>query len=127
MNLNQDNSPNNYSWQTVSRKNSKRRQLIVGTNTEGVAGTIKGMSKFVDLHVYRINPNTNVTAMEDLLKPHFPEVICESMSSRYPNLYSSYKVRIYQENFRNQISGQKIPVSIIFYTFGSQYSLQNRF
>lgn len=46
------------------------------------------------------DPSTDVTAIEKLLKPNFPEVLCESMESRYPKLYASFKVRIYQENFK---------------------------
>lgn len=51
------------------------------------------------LLVYRINTSTNVTIMENLLKPHFPEVLCENFKSCYPGSQASLKVRIYQENF----------------------------
>lgn len=35
----------------------------------------------------------------ELLKPTFPEVSCEKLVSRHPELYSSFKVGIYEGNF----------------------------
>lgn len=100
VNLDEDIKSNQEKWETVTTRNKRRRQVVVGTGTEGIAGTVKGVPKFTDLHVYRVDPKTDVATMEGLLKPHFPEVMCESMASRYPDLYASFKVRIYQENFR---------------------------
>ncbi|CAG9822300.1 unnamed protein product [Phaedon cochleariae] len=71
--LNEDISPTNGQWKKVTHRNKKSRQLVVGTGTDGIAGSIKGVPKFVDLHVYRIDPSTDVTSMQNLLKPHFPE------------------------------------------------------
>lgn len=115
--LNEDILPNDSNWEKVTYKNKKSRQLVVGTGTDGIAGTIKGVPKFVDLHVYRIDPATDVTDMENLLKPHFPEVHCESMKSRYPGVYASFKVRIYQDNFRKAMNPTVWPKNACVNTF----------
>lgn len=62
----------------------------IGTST---SGSLKSISEFVDIHVYRIDTNNDVNAMEHLLKPHFPEVFCNLMKSPYSNLLRLYLSR----------------------------------
>ncbi|CAG9818861.1 unnamed protein product [Phaedon cochleariae] len=86
-------------WQTVIRKRpNKSRQVITGNNTTN--SSVKGVPKLASLHVYRIDKNSTAESLKLLLKDHFPEVVCESITPKYPDLYTSYKVRILESNFR---------------------------
>lgn len=98
-NLTKDSLPIKDPWIQVN-------QLIIGNITDGPAGLTKGIPKSVDLYVYRIHTSTDINAIENLLNPYFSKILCESMQSRYPNLYSSYKLKIYQE---------KMPINNVIY------------
>ncbi|XP_023310911.1 uncharacterized protein LOC111691792 [Anoplophora glabripennis] len=73
-------------WKEVKYSKGRNRQTIIGNN---VNVTIKGVPKLAALHAYRID--TTVEELESMLKMHFPEVKCDSISARHPELYSSYK------------------------------------
>ncbi|KAG5891996.1 hypothetical protein JTB14_007744 [Gonioctena quinquepunctata] len=62
-------------WKTITCRKRKPAKVIVGSNNvnSGNAGAVKGVPKFVDLHVYRVAPDTTKDSMESLLKPNFPE------------------------------------------------------
>ncbi|KAG5888734.1 hypothetical protein JTB14_023809 [Gonioctena quinquepunctata] len=64
-------------WKTITCRKRKPAKVIVGSNNvnSGNAGAVKGVPKFVDLHVYRVAPDTTKDSMESLLKPNFPEQI----------------------------------------------------
>ena len=86
--------------QTTTRKN---RSMIVGssTNNIGTSSTtaLQGVPKCVHLHVYRMDPTTTCEALQEYLRPHFPEVTCMKLESRNAAIYSSFKVSIYKDNF----------------------------
>lgn len=88
---------NGSEWQNVARKRRKR-PVMVGSSTQELP--IRGVPKCVELHAYRINPSTSADDLYRLLKPHFPEVLCDALTSRRPELYSSFKITIYDSNFR---------------------------
>lgn len=93
------NHDGNHSWQNVMYKR-RRNQIVVGNNKENSNVMIKGVPRFMDLHVYRINPETTVSTMEQMLKANFPEVRCEQLDSGRPDLYSSFKVKIHDHHFK---------------------------
>ncbi|KAG5888193.1 hypothetical protein JTB14_016409 [Gonioctena quinquepunctata] len=88
-------------WKTITCRKRKPAEVIVGSNNvnSGNAGAVKGVPKFVDIHVYRVAPDTTKDSMESLLKPNFPEVGCEPLKSRHPQLYASLKVKMYDHHF----------------------------
>lgn len=88
---------NNNQWKEVNYKKRQKRQMIVGNNTEVI---VKGVPKYATLHVYRVDLKTTTVEFKNLLTPYFPEVICESISPKHPDLYQSYKVTIYEDNFK---------------------------
>lgn len=95
-------------WKKVEGKRTKRKSndhLVVG-NFSGET-SIKGVENYLHLHVYNLQPNT---AKDDLLKflsPNFPGVKCDSLQSRHPDRYSSFKVSI----SRNQMDLIKNPTN----------------
>lgn len=83
----------------ITRKNNPN--IIVGTGQDSVSQPIKGVPKCVELHVYRLEPHTKGEQLTEMLKPNFPEVTCEQLTSKHPEIYSSFKVSIHQNNFKD--------------------------
>lgn len=81
---------------SASQKKKPKRQVIFGNNRNMAS---VGVPKFVSLHVYRLEPETTVEKLTELMKPHFPELKCESLMSRHPSIYSSFKISILANNF----------------------------
>lgn len=99
-------SENSDHWKEISYKNRCRRQLIIGNNTD-VA--VKGVPKHVTLHVYRVDLKTSLDDFRNKLIPNFPEAVVEQISTKYPDLYKSFKVTIYKNNFKNAMDPKVWP------------------
>nr|CAI5832057.1 unnamed protein product [Callosobruchus analis] len=86
-------------WKEVRnrRRSSQGRNLVIGKNAEN--NSVRGLEKRVVLHVSRVDPSVNIEDMESFLKLNFPEVAVERLQSKFPEIYSSFKVSISQENF----------------------------
>lgn len=125
----------NEEWSTVVKKrgaNSNREQnkvrfqkKIIGNNT---SGNLKAVPKFVDIHVYRLHPETSGNALTGYLKSSFPEVICTQLVPKYEGQYASFKVSVYQNNFLKAMSADRWPegacVSKFFHPRPRQMSVQ---
>lgn len=88
-------------WETVDfkrRRKSTSKSMVMGNNKQ--SDTIKGVPKYVELHVCRIDPGTTSEMLRKYLESSFSEVKCESLISRQPELYSSFKVSVYERNFQ---------------------------
>nr|CAH7758009.1 unnamed protein product [Callosobruchus chinensis] len=92
-------------WTQVKRR-YKRKNTVVGN---GEDSDIKGVPSYTQLHVYRLNKDTTMQSLTEFLKVTFPEVICEAMASKYPDLYSSFKVQIYSKNFKKAMDPKVWP------------------
>nr|CAI5844930.1 unnamed protein product [Callosobruchus analis] len=89
------NSDNEETWTKVERRRPRRNNVIVGNREDP---NVK-VPSFTELHVYRLSKNTTVQSLTTFLKENLPEVICEQMNSKHPDLYSSFKVKIHSKNF----------------------------
>lgn len=78
----------------------KRRRSIITGSSDILTGRVKGVPRMVALHVYRVSPFTTARDLEELLHSNFPEVSCEVITSKHPNIYSSFKVNIFESNFK---------------------------
>ncbi|KAJ4440753.1 hypothetical protein ANN_08977, partial [Periplaneta americana] len=86
-------------WSEVVRKKTKRITVIgKKANNDASVSKLHGVPKYVPLHVYRLAPETKTDEVIEFIKPSFPEVKVEKLTSRHPELYSSFKVDIYAEN-----------------------------
>lgn len=83
-------------WQQVKRRS---RRFLVGRNEEN--DQVKAVPKFVSFHVSRLLPGTKPENLKSLLEHHFSEVTCEEHRSKHPEIYTSMKVTIKQEDLRN--------------------------
>lgn len=87
---------------TKSKGIKQPRKLIIGKSTSN--STIKGVPKYAILHVYRLDRNTTTTIMGDALRQHFPEVEVEELTPKHPELYTSFKVKIYESHFKTAMN-----------------------
>ena len=84
-------------WKVAGRRNNRRR-FFVGRGADTM--NVKTIPKFYSLHVTRLAPDTKPEDLQNSLKDIFPEVFCESIQSKHPEIYSSIKVTMNQDNFK---------------------------
>ena len=84
-------------WQQIKQNKKKRNNSTIIGNSDN-CGSIKAIPKYINLHVYRLSPETTEEHLKTHLKNDFPEVVCEKMTSKYPNLYSSFKISVFEDN-----------------------------
>lgn len=85
----------------ILNRNTKNKRKIVGKNTEL---NIKGVPKFVKLHVYRVDVNTSADDLKAILKNSFPEVKCDTLASKHPQVYSSFVIEIFEKHFNEAMN-----------------------
>ncbi|KAF5272262.1 hypothetical protein FQR65_LT17477 [Abscondita terminalis] len=80
-------------WQKIKSKRNKAPTLITGTNNTDP--TLKGVIKKITFHVSRLHPNTSIKDISDhLITKDISDTVIEQLSSKHPELYSSFKVSI---------------------------------
>ncbi|CAG9814164.1 unnamed protein product [Phaedon cochleariae] len=108
MNLERNSHPseiqNQNEWKDVKRKRH-RKHIIIGRNDEiKINGKeIRGVPKFADIHIYRVDPRMTAEELKEIVKTRFPEVVVTALNSKHPHLYSSFKVSLYNYNYQNAI------------------------
>lgn len=90
-------SQNKESWSQVVARKKNNRPTIVGISGK-VSDKVKGVSKPISLHVYRLTPDTEQNDIIQFLKPVLPVLSCEKLNSRQPEIYSSFKIDIAEEH-----------------------------
>lgn len=75
------------------------RNRIKGNNKQFSIGA----PKLVHLHVCRINLKKSALDLQQLLMKYFPDIQYESIRVKYPNLYTSFKVIVHEENFKKSM------------------------
>nr|CAI5862439.1 unnamed protein product [Callosobruchus analis] len=93
-------------WKTVENKR-RRRNTVVGKREDT---EVKGVPKLAQLHVYRISKETTVECLTMLLQKNFPEAKCEAITPKHPEFYKSFKVRIYEHNFKKAMDADVWPI-----------------
>lgn len=89
------------SWKTVERnRRRKNNRTIVGTGngSSPESNLIEAVPEMSYFHVFKLHPSTTMQGIIRYLKPEFPEVNCEKLTSKYPNDYSSFKVGVLESN-----------------------------
>lgn len=72
---------------------------------------LKGVSKVVSLHVYRLDPETKSDDLIEFLKSDFPVMSCEKLNSRYPDLYASFKIDITEDCLQTALNPEIWPMN----------------
>lgn len=102
-------------WNLYQRR--RKRRFVVGKNTTSTGIQIQTVPKYTHLHVTRLSPTTTADELQRLLSTNFPGVQCEAHSSRYPEIYSSMKVTIRQDDLRNAWKSEIWPSGAIVSRF----------
>nr|CAH7724119.1 unnamed protein product [Callosobruchus chinensis] len=95
-------------WTEVKQRNRKPKQII-GTQIQSNGSLPMGIPKMAILHVSRLAPSTTSGAMKQYLAPNFPEAIVEDHQSRNPDKYISFKISIYEKNFKMAMNPEMWP------------------
>ena len=97
--------------QVAARTRHKQPTTIIGTNSKHNQNSSKvlGVPKTVSIHVCRISPVTAVNHVINYLKPKFPEVKCEQLESRQPEVNSSFRIEIFENNFKSAMDPEIWP------------------
>lgn len=53
---------------------------------------------------------TSIESLTLLLKGNFPEVVCEAITPKHPDVYTSFKVKILETNFRKAMNPELWPL-----------------
>ncbi|CAG9813477.1 unnamed protein product [Phaedon cochleariae] len=110
INLANNMEANSSDWKLVKRA-KPRRKLVVGDNSSiKVNGKeLKGIPKMACLHVYRVDPTMTAEELKQSLTPHFSEVKIETLTSKHPDIYASFKVSIHESHFDAAMDPTKWP------------------
>ncbi|CAG9824534.1 unnamed protein product [Phaedon cochleariae] len=74
--------PEDSNWKTVKPRRNNRRSMIIGNNYKD--SSIRGVPKYVDLHVCRLDTSTTSEDLENLLKKHFTVFVSFLVSLTIP-------------------------------------------
>lgn len=90
-------------WEKVTYKRRKT-YTIKGNNSDKHLAHLTGVPKTAILHVYRLPAEATANELQNIMQQNFPEARCEAIDSKYPNEYSSFKVTIYESNFKKAMN-----------------------
>ena len=82
----------------VQLKRKRQKQVLIGGRNSSEISNIKTVSKKAFLFVTRIDPSTTNDVIQEYIQSSFPEATCEQLNSKFPDIYSSFKVTINAEN-----------------------------
>ncbi len=86
-------------WQSVKQRTRRRtRRFMVGLGENSMK--VQAIPKYTSLHVTTLQPGTRTEDLERVPKEKFPEVKCELLQSKHPDIYTSMKVTISQDHYR---------------------------
>ncbi|CAH0553616.1 unnamed protein product [Brassicogethes aeneus] len=100
ININNDEPKYINTWAEVVGKNKKKSKTA---NKTSIMGNLKGSSscalkvvpKKSFVYVSRLEPNTQCEDIITYLNSKFPEITCESVESKFPQHYASFKITVY--------------------------------
>ncbi|KAG5889775.1 hypothetical protein JTB14_036391 [Gonioctena quinquepunctata] len=68
----------------------------------------------VTLHVTRLKPNTKPNELKKFLEKSLPDIQCEPHTSKRPDIYSSMRITIKREDFKNAWRREVWPNGLFF-------------
>lgn len=97
-------------WTTVVKRRAKTAyKPIVGSSSAANNHGLKAAPKWSFLHVFKLDPATTIENVSTFLKKEFPEVKCEQLTSKFPELYSSFKISVYDSHLESAIDASRWP------------------
>ncbi|KAG5881948.1 hypothetical protein JTB14_020512 [Gonioctena quinquepunctata] len=90
------NSDSNNAWRQAKVRRRGKASYLIGDKGDDT-GDLMTISKYIDLHVTRLKPDTQPDELLNFLKPTLSDVRCSAVKSKFPQSYSSYKVSVKEE------------------------------
>lgn len=91
----------------VNKKSEiNKKHVIIG---EAKVNTLKSAPKKAFIYVGRLDSLTKPENIEEILKEEFPEIVCEQITSKYPQYYSSFKITCDLVNFEKIMDARRWP------------------
>lgn len=88
-------------WNTVVQRRNKNRGIhkhaVIGEKITGDTN-LKVVPKKAFIFVSRLEPGTKSEAIVELIKTEMPEAQCEELKSKFPQIYTSFKVTVDMQN-----------------------------
>lgn len=99
-------------WSVVTKKRKfKQLDAIQGSNKN--SSSIKGVASYSHLHVYRLDPTLKPEQIVSYLESQ--DVIgskCEQLNSKFPEIYSSFKVSVPEKYLNEVMKPEKWPENV---------------
>lgn len=89
----------------------KKRKPIVGTSKTHNLHAVPKI-KFSHIHITRLSPETTTSDLENFFNGNIPNVSCEQLTSRKPEVYSSFKLTLPTEFLEKVLSPDFWPEGI---------------
>lgn len=106
---------NSNAWTTVSRKKVHHKPLTQGTAS---SSHLQGIPKLVYIHASRFGPDVTEKDISDHLKNHqFNNAYIKKVDSRYPDIYSSFKIGIIEADMSRIKDPNNWPLNVTIYPF----------
>lgn len=105
-------------WNVVEKRRRPKNE-----NNPAIHGTcisnnsLRAAPRKAFLYVARFDPSTKPEQVLELLKKDFPEATCETLPSKYPEHYASFKVTVYLQNLQNAMKPDIWPYGIYISRF----------
>lgn len=94
------------------RKHNKSKQSkpIIGSGVND--GFLKGIPRMVHFHVTRLQPDTSEDMVVNHLRSIVSVVTCEKLSSKAPNVYSSFKISVPSKDIKSIMDPNSWPEGV---------------
>lgn len=114
-------------WSEVVKRKKKFKKIDVIVGNSKANTDIKGVAKFCHLHVYRLAPDMQANQLSEYLKSkNITDITCEPMTSKFPNVYSSFKVSAPAKYFEDLMKPETWPDEVCVNRFFQHLHKQQR-
>lgn len=115
-NLNQNKEEKKPLYQS-KYKTRPTRKLVIGNSKNTSVNLIKAIQTTKAFHVSKLDPKTTETQLEDFLKQLVVEPRVEAIKSKYPEIYSSFKITIKEADVPSILNPSNWPDGVIVNRF----------
>lgn len=78
----------------ASAVKNRQNSIVFGSGNVSEVSDIRAVPKLGYVHVYRLDPNTREETVSNYIKSIVPDSKCEILTSKFPDVYASFKVTL---------------------------------
>ena len=120
------NLEDNDGFQPYVNRKRRRNAPIIGQKVNSAGSALKIPRQVSFLHVYKLHPETTPDDVLSIIKPVCPEAECDIINSKYPKLYSSFKVTVNKDNIDKALNPSVWSMGTYFNRFFHRNRLTNQ-